>query len=53
MTNERLNEMHEKISSNEKASKRLDELLEAKLGGWLDGWTVAEIIESVFNKFCK
>ena len=23
------------------------------LGGWLDSWTVGDIIESVYNKFCK
>lgn len=53
MTSERINEMLDAISANEEASKKFDQLLEMKLNGFSDKWSVDDITEAVFNKFCK
>ena len=53
MTIERTDEMLNAISANEKASKKLDQLFELKMNGYEDKYSVEEIIEAVFNKFCK
>ena len=41
------------IASNEAASKKLDKLYDLKLNGFLDKYTVAEIIAMVYDKYCK
>ena len=53
MTIEKRNEMLNAISANENASKKLDQLLDLKLAGYSDQWSVEEIVEAVFNRFCK
>lgn len=51
--NDRINVMLEAIRANEAASKRLDQLFELKLNGFDDKYTVDQLIESVFDKFCR
>lgn len=53
MTIERKNQMLEAISANEEADRKLNQLFDEKLNGWCDKWSVDELIEAVFNKFCK
>lgn len=51
--NDRINAMLDAIRANEAASKRLDQLFELKLNGFDDKYTVEELIEAVFDKFCR
>lgn len=46
-------DMLKEISANGEASKKLDKLFDLKLNGFPTPYTVDEIIESVYNKYCK
>ena len=50
---DRVSKMLEEIRANESASKRLDQLFDLKLEGFADKYTVEELIEAVYDKFCK
>lgn len=54
MTNERMQEMLNAIEANEKASKMLAQLYDMSTNNFgKKTWSIEEIIEVVFEQFCK
>lgn len=46
-------EMLKAIAANEEAHKKLDHLYDLKINGFPTPYTVDEIIEMVYDKYCK
>ena len=53
MTTQRTDEMLKAISANEEARKKLDQVFDKKLNGWFDKYSTEDLIEAVFDKYCK